>query len=85
MHLTGEGAFAVVSARPSRAKLEGVRAMATTEYIQSGSSVQASRDHDGWVRAGCGILGLIALAALYFASGGPGKGETALAVMLAMP
>ena len=59
--------------------------MATTEYTQTASSVQATRDYDGWIIAGYGILGAIALAALYFASGGPGNGEAALAVMVAMP
>jgi hypothetical protein len=59
--------------------------MATTEYTHAASSVQATRDYDGWIIAGYGILGAIALAALYFASGGPGNGEAALAVMVAMP
>ena len=59
--------------------------MATTKYTHTTSSVQATRDYDGWITAGYGILGSIAFAALYFASGGPGNGEAALAVMLAMP
>jgi hypothetical protein len=59
--------------------------MATTEYTHTASSVQAARDYDGWITAGYGILAAIALAALYFASGGPGNGEAALAIMVAMP
>ncbi|WP_143199833.1 hypothetical protein [Bradyrhizobium sp. NAS80.1] len=59
--------------------------MATTEYTHTASSAQATRDYDGWIIAGYGILGAIALAALYFASGGPGNGEAALAIMVAMP
>jgi hypothetical protein len=59
--------------------------MATTEYAHTASSVEATRDYDGWIIAGYGVLGAIALAALYFASGGPGNGEAALAVMVAMP
>ena len=59
--------------------------MATTEFIHTAPSVQATRGYDGWITAGYAILGLIALAALYFASGGPGDGEAGLAVMLAMP
>ncbi|MGV7216985.1 hypothetical protein [Bradyrhizobium sp. UFLA05-112] len=59
--------------------------MATVDYIHTAPSVQATRDYDRWITAGYAILGLIALAALYFASGGPGNGEAALAVMSAMP
>jgi hypothetical protein len=59
--------------------------MATTEYTHTTSSLQATRGRDGWIIAGYGILGAIALAALYFAWGGPGNGEAALAAMLAMP
>ncbi|OKO69444.1 hypothetical protein [Bradyrhizobium sp. AS23.2] len=59
--------------------------MATTDYTHTASSVQATRDYDGWIIAGYGILGVIALAALYFASGSPGNGEAALAIMVAMP
>jgi hypothetical protein len=59
--------------------------MATTEYIHAASSSQATREYDGWFTAGYGILGAIALVALYFASGGPGNGEAALAMMVAMP
>ncbi|MGY8667884.1 hypothetical protein Q3C01_36755 [Bradyrhizobium sp. UFLA05-109] len=59
--------------------------MATTEYAHSAPPIQATRDYDGWIAAGYGILGLVALAAIYFASGGPGNGEVALASMLAMP
>jgi hypothetical protein len=59
--------------------------MATTEYTHTASSVQATRDYDVWIVAGYGILGAIALAALYFASGGPGNGEAALATVVAMP
>lgn len=59
--------------------------MATIGYSHSASSVQATRDYDGWIIAGYALLGAIALAALYFASGGPGNGEAALAVMVAMP
>ncbi|MGY8663152.1 hypothetical protein Q3C01_12380 [Bradyrhizobium sp. UFLA05-109] len=59
--------------------------MATIEYNHTASSVRATREYDGWITAGYAILGLIALAALYFASGGPGNGEAALAIMLAMP
>jgi hypothetical protein len=49
------------------------------------SSVQATRDYDGWIIAGYCVLGAIALAALYFAAGGPGNDGAALAVMVAMP
>jgi len=59
--------------------------MATTEYTHTASSVEATRDYDGWIIAGYALLGTIALAALYFASGGSGNGEAALAVMVAMP
>ena len=59
--------------------------MATIEHTHTASSVQATRGYEGWIIAGYGILGAIALAALYFASGGPGNGEAALAVMIAMP
>jgi hypothetical protein len=59
--------------------------MATIGYSHSASSVQATRDYDGWIISGYGLLGAIALAALYFASGGPGNGEAALAAMVAMP
>jgi len=59
--------------------------MATIDYTHTASSAQATRDYDGWIIAGYGLLGAIALAALYFASGGPGNGEAALAVMVAMP
>jgi hypothetical protein len=59
--------------------------MATINYSHTASSVQSTRDYDGWIIAGYGLLGAIALAALYFASGGPGNGEAALAVMAAMP
>ena len=58
--------------------------MATIGYSHMASSVQA-RDYDVWMIAGYVLLGAIALAALYFASGGPGNGEAALAVMVAMP
>ena len=59
--------------------------MATTEYTHTASSVQAARDYEGWIIAGYCVLGAIALAALYFASGAPGNSEAALAVMVAMP
>jgi hypothetical protein len=59
--------------------------MVTTEYPHTASSVEATRAYEGWIIAGYGVLGAIALAALYFASGGPGNGEAALAVMVAMP
>ena len=59
--------------------------MATIGHFHTASSVQATRDYDGWIIAGYGLLGAIALAALYFASGGPGNGEAALAAMVAMP
>ena len=59
--------------------------MATIDYSHTASSAHATRDYDGWIIAGYGLLGAIALAALYFASGGPGNGEAALAVMVAMP
>jgi hypothetical protein len=59
--------------------------MATIGYSHTASSVQATRDYDGWIIAGYGLLGAIALAAFYFTSGGPGNGEAALAVMMAMP
>jgi hypothetical protein len=58
--------------------------MATT-VTHNASSVQATRDYDGWIIAGYCVLGAIALAALYFAAGGPGNGGAALAVMVAMP
>ncbi|GGI21272.1 hypothetical protein [Bradyrhizobium guangdongense] len=59
--------------------------MATTEYTHTASSAQATRDYDGWITAGYSILGAIALIALYFALGGPGNGEAALPMMVAMP
>jgi hypothetical protein len=59
--------------------------MATIERIHTASSVQATQAYKGWIIAGYGILGAIALAALYFVSGGPGNGEAALAAMVAMP
>jgi hypothetical protein len=59
--------------------------MATIDYIHTASSVQATRGYDGWIIAGYCLFGAIALAALYFASGAPGNGEAALAVMVAMP
>jgi hypothetical protein len=59
--------------------------MATTEFTHAASSMQATRAYEGWIIAGYGVLGAIALAALYFASGGPGHGEAALSVMVAMP
>jgi hypothetical protein len=59
--------------------------MTTTEYTHTASSVQATRDYDRWIIAGYSVLGAIALAALYFASGSPGNGGAALAVMVAMP
>ena len=59
--------------------------MATIDYSHTASSAQPTRDYDGWIISGYGLLGAIALAALYFASGGPGNGEAAHALMLAMP
>ncbi|TYL91995.1 hypothetical protein FXB40_26440 [Bradyrhizobium rifense] len=59
--------------------------MATIDYTHTASSAQVTRDYDGWIIAGYGLLGAIALVALYFAAGGPGNGEAALAVMVAMP
>ncbi|WP_369721143.1 hypothetical protein AB8Z38_29350 [Bradyrhizobium sp. LLZ17] len=60
--------------------------MATIGYSHTASSVQARRDYDGWIIAGYGaLLGVIALAALYLTSGGPGNGEAALVLMVAMP
>ena len=37
--------------------------MATIGYSHTVSSVQATRDYDGWIIAGYGLLGAIALAA----------------------
>ncbi len=57
--------------------------MALAHYVYASSS--APRNHDGWFIAGYAISAVITLAALYFASGGPGNGEAALAAMVAMP
>jgi hypothetical protein len=59
--------------------------MATLDFTHTASSVQSTRGYDGWIIAGYALLGAIALVALYVASGGPGNGEAALAVMTAMP
>lgn len=59
--------------------------MTTTECTHNTSSLQATRDYDVWIIVAYGILGSIMLAALYFASGGPGNGDASLAVTLAMP
>ncbi len=59
--------------------------MVTTLYTHSASSGQATKGYDGWIMASYFVLGAIALAALYFAAGGPGNGEGALAVMAALP
>ena len=59
--------------------------MATTVYTHNTSSAQTTRGYDGWIMTGYCVLGAIALAAIYFAAGGPGNDGTALAVMAAMP
>ncbi len=57
--------------------------MRGAHYVHVPSSMPLG--HDGWFIAGYGVLAVIALTALYFASGGPGNGDAALAAMVAMP
>lgn len=59
--------------------------MATTRHSHTASSVKATGAYDGRIIAGYCLLAAIALAALYFASSGPGTGDAAIAVMVAMP
>ena len=59
--------------------------MAIASYSRAASSEQVTRNYDGAFIAGYAVLALVALAAIYFASAGPGNGEAALATMVAMP
>lgn len=65
-------------------QIQGSWVMAIAGNAHAVSPVQATRNY-GWMIAGYGLLAAIALVALYFASGGPGNGEAALAAMVAMP
>jgi hypothetical protein len=58
--------------------------MAAKAYTHT-PSAQLTRDYDGRIIAGYCVLGIIALAALYFGAAGPGSGGAALALMVAMP
>jgi len=61
--------------------------MATIAYTRNAPSAQPTKDkdYDGKIIASYCVLGIIALAALYFAAAGPGSGGAALAMMVAMP
>ena len=58
--------------------------MAITQYAHTISPVQVKGNNRLFI-AGYTVLGIIALAALYLAAGGPGNGDSALAIMAAMP
>ena len=45
----------------------------------------AARGYDGWITLGYVAFAIIALAAIYFASGGPGVTETDLVVATVLP
>ena len=45
----------------------------------------AGRSHSGWIILGYGALAAIALAAIYWASGGPGTTLADLATTAALP
>lgn len=45
----------------------------------------AARGYDGWIMLGYAAFAIIALAAIYFASGGPGVTEADLAIATVMP
>jgi hypothetical protein len=59
--------------------------MAIAPYIHAVSSAQVTGHHDRWIIAGYGVLAAIAIAALYFAAGGPGNSGPSLAAMVPMP
>ena len=44
-----------------------------------------ARDYDGWVMFGYVAFAIIALVAIYFASGGPGLTEAEIAIATIMP
>jgi hypothetical protein len=69
---------------PLSAEFRRISVMAIAQDTHTTSSL--IRNHDRWFIAGFSVmLAAIALAALYFASGGPGHGEDVLAVMAAFP
>jgi hypothetical protein len=45
----------------------------------------ASHSYGGWIGLGCVAFVIVAIAALYFASGGPGVAEAELAIATALP
>jgi hypothetical protein len=59
--------------------------MAFAGFAHSTTTEQVTRSYDRWIIAGYAIVAAAAIVALYFASGGPGNGDAALAAMVAMP
>ena len=45
----------------------------------------AVRGYDGWILLGYIAFAIVAIAAFYFASGGPGVGDSDLAIATALP
>jgi len=51
-------------------------------FIRSHST---ARSHDDWIMPGYVVLALVALAAIYFAAGGPGASEADIASAVVLP
>jgi hypothetical protein len=51
-------------------------------FIRSRSAV---RNHDGWIMLGYAVLAIVAIAAMYFAAGGPGASEADIASAVVLP
>ena len=51
-------------------------------FIRSHSTV---RNRDGWIMLGYAVLSIAAIAAIYFAAGGPGVSEAYIASAVVLP
>jgi hypothetical protein len=51
-------------------------------FIRSRS---AARNHDDWIMLGYALLAIVAIAAMYFAAGGPGASEADIASAVVLP
>jgi hypothetical protein len=54
------------------------------EYVQQAAN-RSVGGHDSWIVLGYAAFAIVALAAVYFASGGPGFSETELAKAAVLP
>jgi len=54
------------------------------EYVQQAAN-RSVGGHDSWIVLGYAAFAIVALAAVYFASGGPGFSETELAMAAVLP